>query len=267
MDNTHLLDKYKPVALVTGASSGIGEQFAIHLAGAGFDLVLVARREARLNALAARLESLHGTRTTVLAADLAAPGAVDTVIAATAGLDIGLLVSNAGFGLKGPHHQNDAPTMTDMLMVNCHAPMQLTHAFIPRFLARGSGGIVLTSSVEGLLGFPNSASYSASKAFVNSLAEGLWGELSPRGIDVVAVCPGSTDTEAHALQGVDRAKVSGMMSPASVVQLTLDKLTDGPTFIAGEQNEAMFSAIAAMPRRDALVMLGEAIQQSLLSSN
>lgn len=264
MDDKSILEKYKPVALVTGASSGIGEQFAVQLAAAGFDLVLVARREDRLAALAARLEEAHGVSSTVIVADLADPADTQRVITATADLDVGLLVSNAGFGLKGPHHENDPGRMSDMLMVNCHAPMLFTHAFIPRFRARGAGGIVLTSSVEALLGFPNSASYAASKAFVNSLAEGLWGELSPAGIDVVAVCPGSTDTEAHDLQGVDRSRLEGVMSPAAVVQATLDRLGDGPTFIAGEHNEAMFTAMAAMPRRDALLMLGEAIRQSLL---
>ncbi len=264
MNDRNLLEKYKPMALVTGASSGIGEQFAVQLAAAGFDLVLVARRAERLAALASRLDAEHGVSSTVIVADLAHPDGVQRVIADTAALDIGLLVSNAGFGLKGPHHENDPGQMSDMLMVNCHAPMLLTHAFIPRLRARGSGGIILTSSVEALLGFPNSASYAASKAFVNSLAEGLWGELSPLGIDVLAVCPGSTDTEAHDLQGIDRSKLEGVMSPAAVVQATLDSLGDGPTFIAGAQNEEMFTAMAAMPRRDALMLLGDAIRQSLL---
>jgi short-subunit dehydrogenase len=252
--------RYGPVALVTGASSGIGAAFARLLAERGLDLLLVARRTDRLQALAGELEPAHGVRVQTCTADLAQADAVELVMQAATGLDIGLLVSNAGFGLKGAHQDNDPARMAAMLQVNCAVPMQLSHRFIPRLLQRGSGGILITSSVEGILGVPYSAAYSASKAFSYGLAEALWGELSPQGVDVLALCPGSTDTETHALQGIDVSALEGMMSPREVAALALDNLGNGPTFVAGEQNREMFAALTAMPRREALLQLADNVR-------
>lgn len=261
---TAFCERYGPVALVTGASSGIGVGFAELLAEQGLDLVLVARREDRLQALAERLAAAHGISATPVVADLADPDACDEVIAALSGRDIGLLVSNAGFGLKGPHQDNDPGLLAAMLQVNCQAPLQLTHRLIPHLRQRGRGGIVITSSVEGLIGVPYSAAYAASKAFTNSLAEGLWGELSPAGIDVLALCPGSTDTEAHEKQGINRATLSGMMSPREVAGLALEHLSEGPVYVAGEDNRAMFEGLLAMPRREALLAMADNIRGALL---
>ena len=264
MNREGFLAHYGPAALVTGASSGIGDAFARILAAAGFDLLLVARRADRLQALATELTAAHGVRVSVCAADLADPAAVDAIANAAQGLDIGLLVSNAGFGLKGAHQDNEPERMAALLQVNCAAPMQLTHRFLPALLERGRGGIILTSSVEGLMGIPFSAAYAASKAFTNSLGESLWGELQPAGIDVLALCPGSTDTEAHALQGIDPATLEGMMSPREVAELALLNLANGPLYIAGEQNKAMFDALLGMPRRDALRQMADNIRAVLL---
>jgi short-subunit dehydrogenase len=263
MDNSEFRERYGPAAVVTGASSGIGYQFAVQLAQAGLDLVLVARRVERLEILARELRQSAGVSVTVCEADLGQADSIDRIEAACAGMDIGLLVSNAGFGLKGEHHLNDPQTMTSMLMVNCHAPMQLSHRFIPRLLERGRGGMIITSSVEGLMGFPCSVPYAASKAFTNSLGEGLWGELSPQGIDVLALCPGSTDTEAHALQGIDQSKLEGMMSAAEVARLALENIRNGPVYISGEHNQEMFNAVTSMPRREALLMMAENMKNSL----
>ena len=183
---------------------------------------------------------------------------------AAAGLDIGLLVSNAGFGLKGAHQDNDPARMAAMLQVNCAAPLQLTHRLLPGLRQRGRGGIIITSSVEGLMGIPYSAAYAASKAFTNSLGESLWGELSTEGVDVLALCPGSTDTEAHALQGIDTATLEGMMSPRDVVLEALANLRNGPVHVAGEQNRALFAALAGMSRREALLQMAANIRAALL---
>lgn len=261
---TGFTDRYGPVALVTGASSGIGRAFAVELAARGLDLLLVARRTGRLHALAAELGQAHGVRVQVCGADLAAPAAVEQIVTAAAGLDIGLLVSNAGFGLKGAHQDNDPARMAAMLQVNCAAPLQLTHRLLPGLRQRGRGGIIITSSVEGLMGIPYSAAYAASKAFTNSLGESLWGELSTEGVDVLALCPGSTDTEAHALQGIDTATLEGMMSPRDVVLEALANLRNGPVHVAGEQNRALFAALAGMPRREALLQMAANIRAALL---
>lgn len=266
MSNTQVQDfreRYGPVALVTGASSGIGDAFARLLAQRGLDLLLVARRTQRLEALARELQEAHGCRVSICTADLADPAAIERVVEAARDLDVGLLVSNAGFGLKGPHQHNDPARMAAMLQLNCGAPMQLCHRFIPHLLERGRGGIILTSSVEGLMGMPFSTPYSATKGFVNNLGEGLWGELSPRGIDVLTLCPSSTDTEAHALQGIDSATLEGMMSPVAVACEALERLRDGPILVSGEHNRAMFDAMLGMPRREALLQMAEAMRAAV----
>lgn len=255
--------QYGPWAVVTGASSGIGRAFAELLAARGLNLLLVARRADRLQELAAQLSQQHAVEVVPCPIDLQQAEAVEQLMTACGDRDVGLLVSNAGFGLKGAHEDNPPQRMDQMLMVNCRAPMQLTHAFIPHLRKRGSGGILLTSSVEALMGFPYSSAYAASKAFVNSLAEGLWGELQPEGIDVLALCPGSTDTEALELQGIDKSKLDGMMLPREVAEQALQALPEGPVFIAGDSNRQTFSGIAAMPRREALLMMGDNMKQAL----
>ncbi len=256
--------RYGPWALVTGASSGIGRAFADLLARQGLNLVLVARREDRLRELQAQLSAERGVEVIPCPADLSAQEAVSNIMAACGDRDIGLLVSNAGFGLKGAHENNNPHRMDQMLMVNCRAPMQLTHAFIPRLRARGRGGILLTSSVEALMGFPYSGAYAATKAFVNSLAESLWGELRDAGVDVLSLCPGSNDTEYLDLQGIDKSRLEGMMSPQDVAGQALAALPEGPVFIAGDRNRQTFTDLAAMPRRDALQLMGENMKQALL---
>ncbi|MDE2303651.1 MAG: SDR family NAD(P)-dependent oxidoreductase [Sphingomonadales bacterium] len=253
-----------PVALVTGASSGIGAAFAEELAALGFDLAVAARRGDRLAALGARLAAAHGTQVTPITVDLARIEAPRELLAATSALDIGLVVSNAGFGLKGPHAANDAAAMTDMLMVNCHVPLQLAHGFIPRLRARraaGRGaGFIMTASVEGLIGCPYSAAYSASKAHVIALGEALWGELSPEGIDVLTLCPGATESEAAAKQGVDPALLTHQLPARDVVRATLAHLGEGPGFIGSDHYRALFEAMLARPRREALRAMAAAMK-------
>jgi short-subunit dehydrogenase len=253
--NTDFTDRYGPVALITGASSGIGKSFAERLAAIGMNLVLIARRVQRLESLAAHLRATHGVEVTVCPIDLAESTAAERIAAATASLDIGLLVSNAGFGLKGDHSANDPRAMADMLMVNCNTPMQLTHAFIPRLRKRGKGGVILVSSVEALIGCPYSAAYSASKAFVRNLGEALWGELTPEGIDVLTICPGATDTEALGRHGIDPATLPNVMPPDAVAKLAVENLARGPVLITSEHYKAMFEQLLSMPRRDALTAM------------
>jgi short-subunit dehydrogenase len=252
--------QYGPVALVTGASSGIGKSFADLLAAKGFDLVLVARRVERLNDMAAKYQKDHGIKVQVCQVDLTRAAAAQQILDATASLDIGLIVSNAGFSIKGDFAKCDAREMADMLMVNCNTPMQLAHGFVPRLRKRGKGGLVLTSSVEGLMGCPYSSAYSASKALVKSLGEGLWGELTPEGIDVLTLLPGATDTEAMDRLGIDKTKLQNLQSPDEVARLTLENLKNGPTFIPSEHYRKSFEGLTAMPRRDALAMMAKSMK-------
>ncbi|MQY21467.1 SDR family NAD(P)-dependent oxidoreductase [Nocardia macrotermitis] len=255
-DFTH---RYGPVAVVTGASSGIGRSLATQLATRKLDLVLVARRLDRLQQLAEELSSEHGVEVTVHQADLADPAAAAGIVDAVAGLDVGLLVSNAGFGMKGPFELGDAQTLTDMTTVNCHTPTQLAHGLVPHLKQRGRGGILFTSSVEGLLGCPFSAGYSASKAYVNALGEALWGELTPLGVDVLTLCPGATDTEAPRLLGIDPASLHDLMSPDDVAASALEHLRQGPTHIPSEHYRRQFEQLLAIPRGQALTAMAKAV--------
>jgi len=249
-------ETYGPIALVTGASSGIGLAFAEELAARGFDLVLVARRTDRLEALAQRLLSSCGVKTRVIGADLSDPDAPARLLEETEGSDIGLVVSNAGFNIKGAFESKDASAMAKMLTVNCHAPMQLAHGFIPRLKARGRGGLVFTASVEGLIGCPYSTAYSASKALVISLGEGLWGELQGTGVDVLTLCPGATESEAT----VNMPSAANLQSAADVARLTLDNLREGPTFVPHQHYRDMFEGLRTMPRRDALTRMAQSMK-------
>lgn len=226
----------------------------------GFSLVLVARRMERLAALAEQLTGQHGVEVKNLGIDLADGTAAQQILAATEGLDIGLVVSNAGFGFKGDFGRGDPGVMADMLMVNCQAPMLLAHGFIPRLQARGKGGIILTSSVEGLIGCPFSTAYSATKALVKSLGEGLWAEMQLEGIDVLTLCPGATDTEAPRNQGIDPATLHDLMSPDDVARLTLENIRNGPTYIPSEHYRTLFEQILGMPRDQALLSMARGMK-------
>jgi short-subunit dehydrogenase len=157
---------------VTGASSGIGEQFARVLAEAGLDLVLVARRTERIEKLAEELRGSHGVAVEPLTLDLCEPDFLGPLVRACEGKEIGLVVSNAGIGAKGLCHEARREELTEVLHANCRAPLLLAHAFAPALIERGRGGLLLTGSIEGFVGFPYSAAYAATKAFVTSFGEG-----------------------------------------------------------------------------------------------
>jgi uncharacterized protein len=185
-----LMRQYGPWAVVTGASEGIGREMAVYLAQSGLTLVLVARREDRLRELATELQKLHGGSHRVVAADLGEAVGVRALVEATRDLDVGLLVAAAGFGTSGNFIEADLDNELGMIDLNCRAVAALCHAFGNRFSRRGRGGIVLMSSIVAFQGVPRAANYAATKAYVQSLAEGLRFELGPRGVDVLACAPG-----------------------------------------------------------------------------
>jgi hypothetical protein len=261
---TEFCERYGPVALVTGASSGIGEAFAEELAMRGFDLVLSARRVGRLEALAERLGEAHGVKVEIVPADLTDPEAPEKLVEACAGRDIGLVVSNAGFNMKGPFEKGSATRMAKMLTVNCHAPMQIAHGFIPSLKARAEAGrgaaLIVTASVEGLIGCPYSTAYSSTKALVVSLCEGLWAELRPCGVDVLALCPGATESEATIGSGLPESVLAHLQPAREVAALTLDNVANGPSFIPSDRYRGMFERLLAQPRREALIGMEETMR-------
>ena len=170
---------------MAGGSEGLGGAFAGELARRGLSLVLVARRPGPLAATAARLRREYPVEIMTVAADLALPGAAGEVAAATAGLPVGLLITNAAHAPAGPFAATDAADVTMAVDLNCRAAALLAHAFLPAMVERGRGGVVLMSSLAGLQGVPGLAVYSASKAFLVSLGQALWAETRAAGVDVV----------------------------------------------------------------------------------
>lgn len=239
--------RYGPWALVTGCSSGIGAELVRELSRRGVSVVMVARRRERLEALAREIGARVELR--IVAADLTAPGAVAGVLEEVAGLDIGLLANNAGFGLKGPFLELPLEDQLRMVDLNCRVPVQLTHALAPAMVDRGRGGVIMMSSLAAFQGTPYTALYAATKGLLHQLGEGLWYELAPRGVDVVSVCPGATDTEGPPSTGVDPDRIPfGMMDPARVAQLSLDALGRRSFAIPGLVNNLSHLLVKVAPR-------------------
>jgi hypothetical protein len=204
-------------ALITGASSGIGEAFARTLAAKGMDLVLVARSEDKLRALARQLNELYSRRVEVVAADLAAPGSAAKVHAAAEalGMKVDLLVNNAGFGTVGAFLRQDAERERQEVMLNAAAVVDLAHAFVPAMVEHGRGGVINIASMAAFQPLPYMSVYAATKAFVLSFSQGLRGEVRGKGLKVLAVCPGPVDTPFFEATG--NAKLRGTVPKASMV--------------------------------------------------
>ena len=166
-------DRYGPWALVTGASSGIGAEFARQLAGRGLNLVLVARRQDRLQSVSEEI-SASGIATRIVVSDLTADNGCQRVINDTADLDIGLLVNNAGYGMSGAYHQLDAARQVQMTVLNCVVPVLLTNHYLPCLRKRGFGGLIFLASLAGYQATASFATYGATKAFNLMLGEALW---------------------------------------------------------------------------------------------
>jgi short-subunit dehydrogenase len=183
-------------ALITGASSGIGEAFAKALAAKGTDLILVARSEDKLRALARQLNELYSRRVEVVTADLSVAGSAAKVHAAAEalGMPVDLLINNAGFGTVGSFLKQDADRERQEVMLNAAAVVDLCHAFVPAMVGRGRGGVINIASMAAFQPLPYMAVYAATKAFVLSFSQGLRGEVRGKGVKVLAVCPGPVDT-------------------------------------------------------------------------
>ena len=239
-------DKYGEWALVTGASAGIGLEFARQLAREGMSVVLTARREDRLNTLASELRAEFHVDTRVVAADLAAPDGADRLADAVADLPIAMLVNNAGFGLAGRFDKLPTDRLRAMVVVNCVVPVVLTSRILPGMVKRGRGAVIVVGSVAGRQPLPLHAVYSATKGFDLLFGEGLWGELRGTGVDALVIEPGPTETEFQAVAGEN---VSNHGEPASnVVQTALDALGKQPSVVSGWFNFFRANAIRLVPR-------------------
>jgi uncharacterized protein len=239
-------------ALVTGASAGIGVALAEELAAGGTHLVLTARRLDRLHEVADDLRKRHGVQTQVFAADLAKRGAPQEIHAFTKekGLRIDLLINNAGFGQYGEVPQVETQRLLDMVEVNCTAPVHLTRLFLPEMVVRRSGDILILASTAAFQAVPYISTYAATKAFDLYFAEGLAEEMKPHGIRVCALCPGSTESEFHALAGQEAFTARNQEPADKVARTGLEALAAGKSYvISGLGNYLGAHSQRLVPRR------------------
>lgn len=248
---------YGSCALVTGASDGIGREFARELAALGFDLILVARRRDRLDELAAELKSKHNTSSTVIVADLARAQDIDKVLAAAKVSHIGLFVAAAGFGTSGLLLDQPLEAELDMIDVNCRAVVAMTTPIAQQMAERKRGGIILMSSLLAFQGVPRAANYAATKAFIQTLAEGLRVEFKPLGIDVIACAPGPIASGFAARANM----VMGLSQPATAVaRTTLNALGRKTTIRPGWLSKLLEFSLAPLPRRGRVLMLTQVMK-------
>ncbi len=195
----------RKTALVTGASSGIGKEFARIFGREGYDLILAARHEGPLADLAQELERSHGVKATAIPIDLAAPGAADALFTRTEelGIEVDVLVNNAGFSVGGAFLDADPRAHHEMLELNVAALTALARRYLPRMVARGSGGVINLASVGSFFPTPYSAGYCATKAYVLSFSEAVAEELAGTGVTVTALCPGATRTGFASRAGIE----------------------------------------------------------------
>jgi short-subunit dehydrogenase len=239
-------------ALVTGASAGIGVALATQLAAGGTHLVLTARRRDRLETLSSKLRASHNIQTEVFVADLAQPDTPERIYAFTKqkGVAIDLLINNAGFGQYGEFTQVDTSRLLDMVQVNCSAVVHLARLFLPDMIARRRGDILILASTASFQAVPYISTYAATKAFDLYFAEGLAEEMKPHGIRVCALCPGSTESEFHALAGQEQFTSKNPESAEKVARTGLRALAAGKSYvISGLGNYLGAHSQRIVPRR------------------
>ena len=222
-------------ALLTGASAGIGRAFAEELARGGTNLVLTARRRDRLEDLAQKLAIAHKIQTAVFVADLADSNASDEIFEFTngQGIEIELLINNAGFGAYGEFETREIRRLTDMVRVNCTAVVHLTRLYVPAMAARRHGDILILASTAAFQAVPYITTYAATKAFDLLFAEGLAEEMKPYGVRVCALCPGSTESEFAQVAGQTRlaASMRRRESAEKVARTGLRALAAGKSYV------------------------------------
>ena len=259
--------KYGPWALVAGASDGVGAAFAAGLAERGVNVVLLARRQAGARSGCGRDQLADiGVQTRTLAVDLAEPGAASAIAAATGDLEIGFLVYCAGADPNfKPFLANPIEAAEAMVQRNCMVPMQLCHHFAPAMVERGSGGIVIFGSGAGFAGGPNMVAYGASKAFDMVFAEALWAELHDKGVDVLGLILGKTNTPALRQLEHSRGQIGspddvppGAAAVEDVIAEAFENLTNGPTWMVGEDMRAAVQMMASLTRNQIVELFTQA---------
>jgi uncharacterized protein len=248
-----LAHRYGPWAIVTGATDGIGLSFAHSLAALKLNVVLVARRASALKIVSDQLTATFGVACSTVALDLAEPGAVEQLVQETAALDVGLLVAAAGFGTSGDFLTSSLEEELDMVTVNCAAVLAQSWHFGRRFAQRGSGGIVLLSSLLAACGTPGASNYAATKAYIQNLAEGLRQEFKHVGVDVLAVAPGPVRS---GFANRANMRMSIAQRPDVVARESLAALGRTTTIRPGSLSKLLGWSAASAPRTLRIHILG-----------
>lgn len=258
-ERTTFCGKYGPWALVAGASDGIGEHFAREIAARGVNVILLARRESVLAALAADLREKYGVDVRTVVADLTHADLMERVEPAIRDVEVGLLVYNAG-AVHGKTRFLEAPVdrALHLVRLNCDSPLRLAHRLGVPMRERGRGGIVLVSSMAGLAGSAYNSTYNGVKAFEIILAEGLWHELASDGVDMMVAIPGATLTPSmiSSIRGIE--DYPNLMKSEDVARGALAHLGKGPAFIPGESNRAIARMSWPVPRAKLVNRMSEA---------
>ena len=245
-------------ALITGASSGLGEHYALALAERGARVILVARRADRLRSLADQITAKHGFEAaTVLPTDLSARDAALSIakVLKSRGEEISILVNNAGFGTTTNLTDESQETISAELAVNVHTLVQLTRAFLPEMIQRNEGIVINVASTAAFQSLPYMALYGATKAFVLSFTEAIWGETRKTGVKVIAVCPGPTATEFFDAGGSSPALGRFIRTPEDVINSTfkaLAKKKNPPLVIDGPLNKVTAASSRFTTRKFAI---------------
>jgi uncharacterized protein len=253
-------EKYGPWALVTGASRGLGAEFARQCAERGLNVVLVATNADLLNSGADELEQDYGVQTRRVIADLGREDILQQLAPITDSLDVGLLVNNAGVSRVRPFLYQDLDPLLYQLHVNARAGLILTHHFGKRMAERGRGGIVFLSSGSALHGTPYCANYAGTKAYNLIMAETLWYELGQRGVDVLGLMAGPTKTPGWDANEPKASLLVKVMDAKSVVAEALDALGKRPSIIAGRSNRLGYFVMGMMSRAAAIRTLARSME-------
>jgi short-subunit dehydrogenase len=242
--------KYGPWALVAGGSEGVGAAFARELGKAGFNIVLIARKEASLEEVARGVRTESGVQVRTLVLDLTRPDMLDRVIDATSDIDVGLLAYNAGASHRTALFlEGTIEDAMKMIQLNPIGQAFLSYHFGKKMVERGRGGIILIGSMAGVAGAATVIAYSGAKAFTQVFAEGLWAELQPKGVDVLCVVLGATDTPAMSRLGI-KFGPGDAADPTAMAQESLDNIANGPVYVPARELAA-FERSYSLPRRQA----------------
>lgn len=255
-----LKEKYGDLALIAGASEGIGAAYARQLAAQGINLVLIARKKEQLARYASELSTRYGIEVKCIQEDLADPDSANRILDQIRDQQINLFIYNAGNSYIGKFEEQSWSVHKEIAFTNTITPMQLTHHLAPGMLERGKGAIIFMASLAGFQGTPFIATYAATKAFDQILAESLWYEWKDRGVDVLACCAGATSSPnfLKTNPGKQHFLAPKVQTPDEVVTECLKRLGKTPSFITGRANKfASFFMRRILSRKKAIVTMGD----------